>query len=142
MKERIAVKASPSVAKVLLAATFILIGLNYGEEAIKSLLTGVSEIRESVTYQAILREGEQKGEQIGSVNEARKIILMQRRLRFGLPNKAIEEALHEITEIENLEKLTTKRLRVTSWKELLDASLLAQVRDSDANESRTIIDRV
>ena len=122
MRERIATEASPTVAKTLWAATFILMGLKYDEETIKRFLSGVNDMRESVTYQAILREGRQEGELKGSANEARKIILLQGRERFGPPNSAIETALDRITEIENLERLTTKLLKAQSWEELLDAN--------------------
>lgn len=118
MRERIAQEATPGIAKTLWAATFILMGLKYDEETINRFLEGVSDMRESVTYQAILREGRQEG----SANEARKIILLQGRERFGPPSSAIEAALNRITDVENLEKLTTKLLKVQSWDELLQSS--------------------
>lgn len=118
MKERIAAEASPTLAKTLWAATFILLGLKYDEEMIKSLLSGVSEMRESVTYQAILKEGRAEG----SANEARKILLTQGRKRFGPPNPAVEAAINETTEIEYLEKLIDKLYEVHSWEDLLNAN--------------------
>ena len=74
--------------------------------------------RESVTYQAILREGAREG----SANEARKILLTQGRKRLGPTNAAIEETVNNTAEIEHLEKLIDKLFEVKSWEELLDAN--------------------
>lgn len=68
----------------------------------------------SVTYQAILREG--------AIEQARRMLLISGRERFGPPDMATASALNEIAEIESLEKLTTKLLKVQSWNELLDAN--------------------
>ena len=76
------------------------------------------DLRESVTYQAILREGAKEG----SANEARKILLAQGRKRLGPPNSVIEATLNNTNEIEQLENLIDKLYEVDSWEELFNAN--------------------
>ena len=65
MEERIEREASPAERPDLWTATFILMGLIYPANFAKTLLQGKSYMRESTTYQAILREGEAKGKAEG-----------------------------------------------------------------------------
>ena len=68
-------------------------------------------MKESVTYQAIVREGR--------VEEARAILLRLGRRRFGPPSPEAEAVLAGITAIERLEALSERLLDVESWEELL-----------------------
>ena len=56
MAERINAEPEPRAAK-LWTATYLLMGLRFSEELAFHLLEGVQNMRESTTYQAILREG-------------------------------------------------------------------------------------
>jgi hypothetical protein len=62
-------------------------GLRYERALIQSLLQGVVTMKESVTYQAILEEGEARGEAKGraegEAKEARKILLLLGRDQLG-----------------------------------------------------------
>jgi hypothetical protein len=69
-------------------------------------------MRESTTYQYILDEGR--------VEEARKILVRQGRIRFGPPSDQATSALARITDLERLERMTERLLTVSSWQELLD----------------------
>lgn len=73
-------------------------------------------MKESVTYQAIIEEGEAKGR----VEEARRLLLRQGRIRFGSPDSSSEAALAALTDLDRLERLSEQLLQVSSWKELLE----------------------
>ena len=68
-------------------------------------------MKESVTYQAIIEEGE--------ANEARKILLLLGRNRFGEPSTEDMSALNALTDVQKLEEMTVRLLEATSWHELL-----------------------
>src|SRR3984957_18836364 len=92
MKQRFD-REAPSRAKELWSAAYILMGLRYERAMAKALLRGVLNMKESVTYQAILEEGEvigvAKGEAKGKAEEARKMLLLQGHDRFGEPSAKI-----------------------------------------------------
>jgi hypothetical protein len=66
-------------------------------------------MRESVTYRAIVAE------------EAKKILMLQGRKRFGPPNARTNAALERIKGLDRLERLTERLSDVSSWEELLAA---------------------
>lgn len=115
MKERLDREAPQRQAAELWSATYILMGVRYEQALIQTLLQGVIAMKESVTYQAILREGEAKGE----AKEARRILLMQGSTRFGEPTPEVVAALDSLADVEKLEQLSMRLLQVSSWQELL-----------------------
>jgi hypothetical protein len=76
-------------------------------------------MEESVTYQAIIRKGEAKGEAKGKTEEARKILLLMGQKRFGAPTPEVIAALDGLSDVAKLEELTVRLLEATSWQELL-----------------------
>ena len=76
-------------------------------------------MRESVTYQAILEEGEAKGKAEGMAEEAKRILLRIGQKRFGPPGEAIVATIARIRDHEQAEALTERLLDVSSWDELL-----------------------
>ena len=64
-------------------------------------------MRESVTYRAIVAE------------EAKKILMLMGRKRFGPPDARANAALQRIKGLYRLERLTERLLDVSSWEELL-----------------------
>ena len=68
-------------------------------------------MEQSVTYQAILEEG--------GAREARKILLLQGRSRFGKPPPEAVAALEAVTDVPRLEELVVRLLEATSGQELL-----------------------
>ena len=61
MQERLDREATKNQAETLWTATYLLMGLKYSDELIDRLLAGVQNMKESVTYQKILREGLRRG---------------------------------------------------------------------------------
>jgi predicted transposase YdaD len=118
MKERFD-REAPSQAKELWSAAYILMGLRYESAMVQSLLRGVMNMKESTTYQAILEEGEAIGEAKGKAEEARKMLLLQGRERFGEPSAKVVALLDAVTDLSRLEALLIRLLHVKTWDELL-----------------------
>jgi hypothetical protein len=114
MKQRFD-REAPSQAKELWSAAYILMGLRYESAMVQSLLRGVVNMKESVTYQAILEEGEA----IGKAEEARRVLLLLGREQFGEPSAKIVALLDAVTDLGRLEALAIRLLHVKTWEELL-----------------------
>ncbi|MGA7499734.1 MAG: DUF4351 domain-containing protein [Isosphaeraceae bacterium] len=115
MQERLDRKATKNQAETLWTATYILMGLKYSDELIDRLLEGVQNMKESVTYQKILREGRAEGR----AEEAKRILKRQGSKRFGQPEPLVEAAIDAIADLDRLEQLSDRVLEVTGWEELL-----------------------
>lgn len=134
MKQRFD-REAPSQAKELWSAAYILMGLRYEQAMVQTLLRGVVDMKESVTYQAILEEGMAEGiakgiakgmakgmaegKAKGEVEEARKLLLLTGRERFGEPPTKIMALLDAVTDLDRLEALIIRLLHVKTWEELL-----------------------
>ena len=120
MKVRLSKVPHKADRQQLWTATYILMGLKYDSALGNQLLRGVMDMKESVTYQAILEEGEEKGEKKGRVKEVHKLLLRQGEVRFGTaPGAKAEKALSTLTDLDLLEALAVKLLSARSWEELL-----------------------
>jgi hypothetical protein len=123
MKERLDREVPSRQAAELWSATYILMGVRYEQAQIQTLLQGVIAMKESVTYQAILREGKAEGRAQGlaegQAKEARRILLLQGRSRFGEPTPEVAAALNALADVNKLEELSVRLLQVSSWQELL-----------------------
>src|SRR5208283_3896656 len=127
MRQRLDREATRSQAGMLWTATYVLMGLTYSDELIDRLIEGVQSMKESVTYQKILREGRDEGRDEGRAEgrvegraeEARRILRRQGTRRFGKPDTHIEAALDAIADLERLEQMSDRILKVKSWDELL-----------------------
>ena len=115
MEARLQARRLRPHAEEVWSATYILLGLRYSRELARHLLRGVRSMKESVTYQAILEEGEEKG----ALAEARKIVLRLGRNRFGPPDARVTAAVEAIADVERLEELGERLLSAASWDELL-----------------------
>ncbi len=131
MAARLGRDVPPPEADDLWTATYILMGLRYPRELARELLRRVATMRESVTYQAILEEGEERGLQkglergraegtvVGSAAEARKLLLLLGTERFGPASEAERARIEGESGLERLEELAKRLLHVASWEELL-----------------------
>lgn len=111
MEHRIAADASQREADDLWAATYVLLGLTHSREFAAEIMRRVLSMKDSVTYQAIIEEGEVLG--------ARMILLDQGSLRFGPPDEAARATLLSLNKPGQLKKLGRRLLEVSSWEELL-----------------------
>jgi predicted transposase YdaD len=112
---RLGRETTKSQADTLWTATYLLMGLRYSDELVDRLLQGVQSMKESTTYQKILREGRAEGR----AEEAKSILKRQGSKRFGTPSPRFEAAIDTIADLERLEQLTERILDVTSWEELI-----------------------
>jgi hypothetical protein len=125
MKQRFDHEA-PNQTKELWSGTYLFMGLRYESALVQTLLRGVGNMKESSTYQAILEEGKAEGRALGQaigkaegkVDEARKMLLLQGRERFGEPSTKIVALLDAVTDLGRLEELMIRLLRVKTWEEL------------------------
>jgi predicted transposase YdaD len=78
--ERLQREASSGDQAKLLTAAYILTGLRVSQRAARNLFEGVRAMQESTTYQAILEEGQAKGQTLA----LQKTLLRQGPQRFGL----------------------------------------------------------
>jgi hypothetical protein len=76
-------------------------------------LEGVQNMKESTTYQAILR--------VGRVSEAQWLLLLQGEIRFGSPDEKIFGDIDAIRDIEHLESLSRRAIdtNVHDWNDPL-----------------------
>jgi len=123
LNERFTSDVPPETARLLWTATYILLGLTYQPDLIEKLMSGVTSMKESVTYQKILAEGEARGEARGEVNgrllEAQNMLLLIGEGRLGKPEAGIVKAVRAIKSIEMLEDKAIRLLAVESWTGLL-----------------------
>ncbi|MBY0513823.1 MAG: hypothetical protein K2P78_07910 [Gemmataceae bacterium] len=115
----------------LWAASYVLMGLRYDQALIDNVLSGVMQMEESVTYQAIIRRGLEDGmrqglqqgllvgTQQGATIEARKMLLIFGEKRLGTPPASAVAAVAAIGDPARLEHLAARLLDVNSWEELL-----------------------
>jgi predicted transposase YdaD len=115
-----------SLAPKLWAATYILMGMRYAPELIDVLFRRITSMKESSTYQAILREGMNEGRAQGmaegAVAELKKVILLQGTNRFGDPGTQSRAELEKIDDLERLEQMSLYLLQAAGWNELLERS--------------------
>ncbi|MBY0526903.1 MAG: DUF4351 domain-containing protein [Gemmataceae bacterium] len=115
MKQRLDREATRSEATELWSAAYVLMGMRYADALIQTLLQGVIAMEESVTYQKVIRKGEAQG----ALSEARKMLLLQGRSRFGEPPPEAIAALDTLADISQLEELGVRLLQASSWQGLL-----------------------
>jgi hypothetical protein len=89
-------------------------GLRYDEGVVSALKREVVQMEESITYQEIVG--------MGRLQEARKIILLQGKAKFGKASRKAERTLEAITDLQKLEALSARFVEVDSWDELLAGS--------------------
>jgi hypothetical protein len=109
--DRLVREAPAEKVRRLLTAAFLLTGLRVSRVVARELFRGVRAMRESDTYLAILDEGAEK--------EARKLIFQLGEEHAGPPDEATRTALLAITDLERLEAILSRLVRLRSWQEAL-----------------------
>jgi predicted transposase YdaD len=123
MEQRLRGRGQRKQAPAVWAAAYILLGLRYSGELAAQLFRGVVTMKESSTYQAILREGEARGEARGElrgrVREARELLRRFAERAFGPPDAQTAAAIEQIDDLARLEALFDRLQTAGSWQELL-----------------------
>jgi hypothetical protein len=88
-------------------------------------------MEESVTYQAIVREGLIQGRAEGALEEARKMLLRLGETHFQTPPPAkLQRRVARIEDLDQLEQLMLNVTQLRSWDELLPAPAKPRRRKS------------
>jgi hypothetical protein len=86
-------------------------------------LLGRDVMKESVTYQTILREGKAEAwdewKLEGKIEEAKRILLRQGRKRFGQPKASVKAQVESLADLRRLERLIDRVLDAKSWDDLI-----------------------
>lgn len=126
IEQRLRRDAAPAVARELKAAAYIVAGLLHPPDVIDRVVTGVREMEESATYQAILAkgkaQGKAEGKAEGTAEEARRIVLRLGRRRFGQPPAHVVTVLDALTDVPQLEGMIERVSEVAGWDDLLQAA--------------------
>lgn len=115
MEQNLGTRRRRRHAERVWAAAYILLGLRFSRALASELFRGVLSMKESVTYQAILAEGEERGE----VKEAKKILRLQGEDAFGPPDQRTARAIERLENLAQLEELLRRIRSAESWQELL-----------------------
>jgi predicted transposase YdaD len=115
MDDRLQQEVTREQARSLWTSAYLLMGLSYPADVTERLLSGVMQMRESVTYQKILSEGRVEG----AVREAQNMLLLAGKGPLGAPDAATKKRIHNITEVEALESMVERIHTVGSWADLL-----------------------
>ena len=79
-------------------------------------------MKESVTYQAILRKGKAEGKLEGKADEAKRILLRQGRKRFGQPQASVNSQIESLADLRRPERLIDRVPDAKSWDDLIRES--------------------
>jgi hypothetical protein len=109
---RLTKEASPDRAKKLLTDALLLTGLRVRRDSAARIFRGIHAMQESDTYLMILDEGREKA--------LRETILIQGEDRFGPPDDAIKAGVHDIADLNRLQRMVRRTPKVASWQEILD----------------------
>ena len=121
MKRRLDSEVAAEEARELWTATRILMGLRWSPDLVGQLLKGVQGMKESTTYQEIVREGIEQGIEKGRAAEVRSLLLRRGAKPLGSPDAAVRERLEAITDLHQLEDMMDRLWdgTVKTWSELL-----------------------
>jgi predicted transposase YdaD len=119
MDERIRSEASPDEGGKLWTAADVLMGLRFSGEFVNQLLQGVRGMKESVTYQAIVEEGEAQGLVKGMIRARRDDLLLIGEKRFGAPGAVAKTALQGISDPDRLSRMVAAIFDASTWDDLL-----------------------
>ncbi len=75
-------------------------------------------MKESTTYQAIIGEGKAEGQ----VEALQRIVLRLGQQRFGKPSSRVSAAIHCITDLGRLDRMSDRLLSAADWHDLLETS--------------------
>ena len=119
---RLMAETSPGNAAIMMVRTLFLAGMRMDQEQVKVLkrrLRAMNILKESSFSRPYFEEGEKVGEKRGGIAVAKKIVIDLGQERFGRLNKATRAKIESIDDLERLEALIKKALKVASWADLL-----------------------
>lgn len=118
MEQRLRQRRARKQATVVWASAYILLGLRYSPALAAQLFRGVVSMKESSTYQAILKEGRTEGQAQGVIAEARKLLRLRGEVVFGPADGRIIAVIERLYNLTQLEALFQRIRSLESWQEL------------------------
>ena len=117
--ERLRAEQVPDADRIfLLTCGYILLGLRYDDDVIQNAYTRVRRMKESSTYQAILREGREEGELKGELKTRQSTLLDILRDRFGEVPPEVELRIWAVTEAARLQHAILRAIRISTIDDL------------------------
>lgn len=127
--------------RLLLTSSYILLGLRYDREEIRSAFVRVNGMKDSTTYQAILQEGREEGIQTGRLNGMLEGMQtgIQTGRKEGLQTGIVAARQEDLVDIIRerfgaVPELVEARIRATLDSAKLQAAIRQAVRVTDPNE--------
>ncbi len=120
MEQRLNQRRVRRHASLVLASSYILLGLRYSPALAAQLFRGVMSMKESSTYQAILEEGRMEGRNEGALVEAKKVLRLLGEEAFGPPDARIAALIEQLNDLTRLEEYLKRMRTAGSWQELFD----------------------
>jgi predicted transposase YdaD len=114
MDERFTQEAPRDKADQLRVVTYTLLGLRFLPEIADQMMPGLRAMRDSLTYQAILAEGEATGLAKGE----HRLILREGTRRLGAPDDLTRSRIEAITDLDRLEQIFDRIAAASTWSEL------------------------
>jgi hypothetical protein len=124
MARRLSREAAPGEADQLWTASYVLMGLSLSKQIANGLMRRVLTMKESVTYQAIVEEGEVKALQ--------ETLLELGTERFGPADETVRAAIQSNQSVDHLKAMRRHLLTAATW-----AALLATPRPRRGRRSST-----
>ena len=111
-----AVRESPTrdAGNLLLSCAYLLLGLRYDDAVASTLFKRVQTMKESSTYQGILREGRAEGRVEGRQDD----ILLILRTRFGAVPPNVEAKVRATADPVQLQAVVVRAIQVAKPEEL------------------------
>ena len=119
---RLMAETSPENAAIMMVRTLFLAGMRMDPEHVEELKRGLRTmniLKESSFSRPYFEEGEKVGAKRGQIAGAKKILIDLGQDRFGRLDKATRAKIKSIDDLERLEALSKKTLKVASWADLL-----------------------
>jgi predicted transposase YdaD len=104
--------------KLVLTSSFILLGLRYNDAEIANAFLGVQGMKESTTYQAILREGRQEAREEALLIGRRVALVAILEERFPEVPDELRSRIEEIQDIPRLQAAIRQAIHIGSIGEL------------------------
>lgn len=95
----------------LLTSAYILSGMHVHTAVSRAIFTKVLTMRESSTYMSILEEG--------TIEHMREVLLKLGTEKFGVPTERQARQLSRIDDLERLDRLALRLIKVDTWAALL-----------------------
>jgi predicted transposase YdaD len=112
-------ETTPTEADHLRVVTYNLLGLRFPPAIADQMMPGIRNMRDSLTYQAILEEGREEGREEGQVQGERRALLRVGTARLGPPDDNIRSRIEAINDLDSLDRLMDRMLTALNWTELL-----------------------